>query len=225
MAHTRRSREISIFNFSFLDILACTVGALAFILVMVVVINIESLPADLVFRLEQMGEDLQTMNAEVKQWQIEREDYVLNQERVQVLEQRNRELEEANRAARTTLPRLEQELAVAQDLVDALSEGQEEDDALRRQNEDLTAQLAEAKAQVATLEEQVIEQQAARGAEPREAPLAAEVPEWWKRVPRWFWAVILTFFVWGFLLTVLIIYAAYRDRNYDVRVVRTPKKR
>ena len=46
MARRRRSREVEIFNFSFLDILACTIGLLIFIMVMVFILQSGSALAD-----------------------------------------------------------------------------------------------------------------------------------------------------------------------------------
>jgi hypothetical protein len=46
----RTGREVNIFNFSFLDILACTVGALIFILVMVILVNSYSASQSEIYR-------------------------------------------------------------------------------------------------------------------------------------------------------------------------------
>ncbi len=46
MSRRRTSREVEIFNFSFLDILACTIGLLIFIMVMVFILQTQSPVAD-----------------------------------------------------------------------------------------------------------------------------------------------------------------------------------
>jgi hypothetical protein len=46
MARRTRHRQVEIFNFSFLDILACTIGLLIFIMVMVFVLQADSVVAD-----------------------------------------------------------------------------------------------------------------------------------------------------------------------------------
>ena len=46
MGRRSRSRQVEIFNFSFLDILACTIGLLIFIMVMVFILQSGSPVAD-----------------------------------------------------------------------------------------------------------------------------------------------------------------------------------
>jgi hypothetical protein len=57
MARRKRSRQIEIFNFSFLDILACTIGLLIFIMVMVFILQSGSPVADTVAVVRHKSEE------------------------------------------------------------------------------------------------------------------------------------------------------------------------
>jgi len=227
MARGRRGGEINIFNFSFLDILACTVGALAFTLVMVVIVNVGSLPLDMVLRMEEMGEDLAEKDAEVKQWQVEREDYVRLRGIVDELEEARGRLEEERAEAEVEISRLSGQLAVAEDMVDALTTGTGESEALQGENQDLVEQLAQARARSETLDREMAARQAEIDA------LAVDLAQAQAggrktRLPFWVWLLVLVVALMGLFFTWLVVRSyrqakKMRKMGYEPRFVPVSK--
>lgn len=196
MARARRNREVNIFNFSFLDILACTVGALTFILVMVVVINLESLPADLVTKLDRMSEELKDTKAENELAGIAIENQVIKDDLItsqgETIDKLNADLE----AARALALKAEQEAAMNRDILDAMSAGQAQDDATREESQKLISELAGAQAEVERLEQQLANANQALAAV-EESSESTQQENWWHRLGMWRWLVLV---VGGFML-------------------------
>ncbi|HEY2588115.1 MAG TPA: hypothetical protein VGI81_20395 [Tepidisphaeraceae bacterium] len=67
MARRSRSRQVEIFNFSFLDILACTIGLLIFIMVMVFILQSGSPVADTTAIINQRAEEMRQYQASADQ--------------------------------------------------------------------------------------------------------------------------------------------------------------
>lgn len=189
MARARRNREINIFNFSFLDVLACTVGALTFILVMVVVINVGSLPADLVEKLDRMAEELEDTRAENELVGIAIENQIVKDDLIESQGKTIDALTADLEAARTRALKAEQEAALNRDIIDAMSAGQAQDDATREESQRLLSELATAQTEVDLLEQelenasQAIEELESRPDTPREE-------NWWHRLGVWRWVLI-----------------------------------
>lgn len=210
MPRARRNREVNIFNFSFLDILACTVGALTFILVMVVVINIESLPADLVFRLEKMGEDMEIAKAEAEAAQSALQRNVLLTDQVRMLESRIDELSRQVEDAQRRALELEQEKMVAEDMLDAMAAGQDQDAAMQDENQQLVQELATAQLELEQLRQQLEDVQSEM-AETVDGPTDVQ-ENWWHRLGIWKWLVVVVvglMILFGALALWSIIYQLY----------------
>jgi hypothetical protein len=63
MARRKRSQEIEIFNFSFLDVLACTIGLLIFIMVMAFILQAGSPVSDTAAVIRHRGEQIAALDA------------------------------------------------------------------------------------------------------------------------------------------------------------------
>ncbi|MCP4901122.1 MAG: hypothetical protein GY906_29480 [bacterium] len=192
MARARRNREVNIFNFSFLDILACTVGALTFILVMVVVINVGSLPADLVTKLDRMAEELDDTRAENEAAGIALENQIVKDDLITSQEEDIEKLSADLDAALAQALAAEQEAAMNRDIIDAMSAGQAQDEVTQEEIQRLINELATSRADVERMETQLAAANQTL-VEMEESPSTSNTTEenWWHRLGMWRWLVMV----------------------------------
>jgi hypothetical protein len=146
MSRRTRSREIEIFNFSFLDVLACTIGLLIFIMVMAFILQAGSPVADtsaVVRRREQQTTELEAaaQRDRVIAKSVEMElDRVVPTGDPQLVVERNT-ARSARDAAKSEGDRLTKDVAAAQAAVDQ---------ALQHESEQAQANLTDAHQQLAS---------------------------------------------------------------------------
>jgi len=142
----RRAREINVFNFSFLDVLACTLGAVTFILFVVLLATINRVDVDLIGMAEENAKRYGRERERANQLEMELGEYKGLKE---LVDEQGKELEDLRgkygRAAAEKL-QLGTELEYLKETVAKLQGETNVPQALKDENEKLKAALAQAKA-------------------------------------------------------------------------------
>jgi|GEM_PF-2634536 cell division protein FtsB len=153
----RRAKDVEIFNFSFLDILACTVGALTFILVLLMVTSLNEVTS---------GEDVQELLDQIAQAREELQQLATRRAELTTeiagLEQRQSELQqqiaadqarEQQATARVAEARKRQQLAeqTSQDAKQVIGETKAQIAQLQPQRQQLAGEFGRLQAEVSSL--------------------------------------------------------------------------